>query len=218
MNGYETAPSDRKMPEYYVWRSMIQRCFNRNNRAYHSYGGRGIGVGRRWRSFEKFIADVGARPSRSHSLGRIDNGKGYKPGNVEWQTRLEQTNNTRRNRLITLHGATKTVAEWARLNGIAYGTFLQRVRRDLPLDKLFLRLLRSRTNTKKDAKEAIPSANKIHPKRHAVDDAEAVNGLTKSCRGVENIWIPSTRSRSALIGRNDGVCVKDGYEGPGPHD
>ena len=47
-------------------------------------------------SFETFLRDVGMRPSDAHSLDRIDNDRGYEPGNVRWATRAEQSRNTRR--------------------------------------------------------------------------------------------------------------------------
>lgn len=86
----------RGMREYNAWQAMIQRCRNANHQAFKNYGGRGILVCDRWqRSFENFIADVGPRPSASHSLDRIDNERGYEPSNCRWATKSEQSKNTR---------------------------------------------------------------------------------------------------------------------------
>jgi hypothetical protein len=88
------------VPEYGPWRWLKQRCLNKQNKAYHNYGGRGIKVCARWRkSFLAFRADVGCRPSRHHSLERIDNDGNYEPGNVRWATVKEQARNTRRTKL-----------------------------------------------------------------------------------------------------------------------
>lgn len=38
---------------------------------------------------------MGFKPSPEHSIDRIDNDRGYEPGNVRWATRLEQGNNKR---------------------------------------------------------------------------------------------------------------------------
>lgn len=86
--------------EYDCWVAMRQRCSNPRNPMWHNYGGRGIQVCARWiNSFENFLADVGHRPGRGYSLDRIDNDRGYEPGNVRWATAKEQGRNTRRVKL-----------------------------------------------------------------------------------------------------------------------
>ena len=85
-----------KAPEYRIWRAMIDRCHYPSNQAYSRYGGRGILVCEEWRhSFENFIEYMGLRPSDEHSIDRIDNDKGYEPGNCRWATALEQARNKR---------------------------------------------------------------------------------------------------------------------------
>lgn len=97
---------------------MIRRCTDPRRADFQHYGARGITVCERWlRSFEHFIADMGQRPSPKHSLGRIDNSRGYEPVNVRWETHTQQLRNFSRNRMITANGETKTLAEWAELLG-----------------------------------------------------------------------------------------------------
>lgn len=103
-----------KWPEYRVWKIMIQRCENPNLEKYQIYGKRGIRVCARWRkSFVNFILDVGRRPSGNHSIDRINNDKGYQPGNVRWATRTVQARNCRKARRITFGGETRCIIEWA---------------------------------------------------------------------------------------------------------
>jgi hypothetical protein len=85
----------RYCPEYNTWAGMHSRCENPKEAGYKNYGGRGITVCERWRSFENFYADVGDRPSPKHSIDRINNDGNYEPGNVRWATRTEQNRNRR---------------------------------------------------------------------------------------------------------------------------
>jgi hypothetical protein len=47
---------------YRSWAAMLRRCYNPNSQKYAYYGGRGVEVCDRWKSFENFLADMGGRP------------------------------------------------------------------------------------------------------------------------------------------------------------
>lgn len=83
--------------EYNTWKRIKDRCHNPNNINYRNYGGRGIAVAPEWlNSFEAFLAHIGTCPDPSLSIDRIDNDKGYEPGNVRWASAEVQANNRRK--------------------------------------------------------------------------------------------------------------------------
>ena len=92
-HGHNT--KNKRTPEYNIWAMMIQRCENPKNKNYPDYGGRGVTVCERWKTFENFLADMGERPSPNHSLERVDNNKGYSPENCIWADKTIQARNQR---------------------------------------------------------------------------------------------------------------------------
>lgn len=131
-----------KSPEYSVWNSMKDRCYNVNNIEFDSYGGRGVGVCDRWRhSFENFYNDMGDKP-KGKSLDRINSNGDYSPDNCKWSSYIEQNNNKRNNILVSNNGVTLTLGQWAREMGINYGTLKWRYYQGLRGDKLLVPLRR----------------------------------------------------------------------------
>lgn len=115
-------------PTNISWRSMIQRCTNKNSTAYPMYGGRGISVCERWLSFENFHADMGLRPPGT-TLDRIDNNAGYSPENCRWATLSEQARNKRESKKIEVEGKLLSIADASEQYGIPYSVLQSRLRR-----------------------------------------------------------------------------------------
>lgn len=101
------------IPEYHIWVSMNQRCYNVNSQVYEHYGKRGIEVCEGWQSsFEKFFRDMGERPSDKHTIDRINNDGDYEPNNCRWALQVQQINNQQR--VIDARGYTfdKRTGKW----------------------------------------------------------------------------------------------------------
>jgi len=86
-----------------TWRGIKRRTTNDKCKSYPRYGGRGIKMFPTWlesfKLFKKYIlANLGDRPE-GHSLDRIDNDKGYEPGNLRWATAEIQKQNNSQTRL-----------------------------------------------------------------------------------------------------------------------
>lgn len=95
--------------EFRAWHSMRNRCYNTKDTSYGNYGQRGITVCKRWnKSFKLFLQALGPKPSRWHSLDRI--------------------NNRRTNRHLVFAGERLTIAEWARRINVNYATVHSRLR------------------------------------------------------------------------------------------
>lgn len=117
-----------KSAEFRSWTHAKARCANPEDKSYPQYGGRGISMCARWlESFQNFFADMGPKPSKLHSLDRINNNGNYEPGNCRWATRTTQNRNTRKNTFITHDGETLTIAEWSKKTGIPNSTIINRM-------------------------------------------------------------------------------------------
>lgn len=101
----ERYAGDTKLPEYGVYRQMLDRCYLKTAPNFKWYGGDGVTVCDQWRfgvdgrtGFQCFIADMGRRPE-GLTLDRIDPRKSYGPDNCRWATWAEQAKNRRADHL-----------------------------------------------------------------------------------------------------------------------
>lgn len=125
--------------EYRAWISMWSRCTNTKDKAYESYGGRGIRVCARWKSFEKFFADVGLKPTRLHRFDRHENDGNYTPKNCGWVTVEESNSNTRATLRVVYRGRPMSLRAAALAVGVNYQTARYRYRRGLPITTVLSR-------------------------------------------------------------------------------
>ena len=111
-------------PEYKSWCGIKERCLNANNPKWKDYGGRGIKVCQSWHRFENFIEDMGKKPSKKHSVDRIDNDGNYEPDNCRWATQLQQARNKRD--VKTYRGL--NMSQWAKRLGLNPATIRSRIK------------------------------------------------------------------------------------------
>lgn len=128
-----TYPSSSQ--EYRAWSSMRQRCRNPNCQAYKNYGARGITVAAEWDTFGRFMADMGAKPTPSHCLDRIDNDGGYSRANCRWTTVSQNNRNRRFRHMIEVNGETLNLCEWANRSGLSASLILTRLKAGWPPDE-----------------------------------------------------------------------------------
>lgn len=111
---------------YARWKTMRQRCNNRNATNYQHYGAKGITVCERWNNFALFLADMGeCEPGMT--LDRIDNTKGYEPGNCRWATMVSQNRNRSHCVPLTHNGRTMILRDWATELDISPNAIAQRL-------------------------------------------------------------------------------------------
>lgn len=127
---------------YRKWSSMRQRCENPKHLAYAFYGGRGVRVAERWKSFDAFYEDMGSCPAGS-VLALAEGKNEYAHGNCRWVTREESARNRRQGGKDNRDP--ESLAEKARAAGLPYGIVYQRVKRlHWPLDQALSRPLGER--------------------------------------------------------------------------
>lgn len=111
---------------YARWNGMVQRCTNPNWINYHNYGGKGVTVCERWRTFANFRDDMDTTFEKGMWLERVKNELGYSPENCRWSTPKQQQNHRTNNTLITHKGETLTVSSWAERLGVKRGVIALR--------------------------------------------------------------------------------------------
>lgn len=117
---------------YARWKSMQQRCNSPSHRS--GYRQKGISVCERWSNFALFLSDMGECPP-GLTLDRLDNAKGYEPGNCRWATRAIQNRNRSCVVMLTHDGRTQSVSEWATELGMRQANLTERLRLGWSVDR-----------------------------------------------------------------------------------
>jgi len=127
MKTYDTIYPSRH-PLFDTWRKIKLRCLNPSDKQYKNYGARGIKICDEWlNNFWNFASYVGKKPSKNHTLDRIDNNGNYQPGNVRWATVKEQNNNKRTCVFYEYNGERLNIKQWAKKLKIDDSTLYARI-------------------------------------------------------------------------------------------
>lgn len=119
---------------YKTWIMMRTRCYNNDHKSFQYYGMRGITVKNQWVDdfipFRDYILTyLGARPTKSHTLDRINNDGNYEPGNLKWSIAKEQANNRINNVVLEYDGQKNTIAQWAEIKRMTDAALRSRLKK-----------------------------------------------------------------------------------------
>ncbi len=114
-------------PVYSKWMAMKRRCYNKNERTYPNYGGRGITVCGDWLEFAGFYKDMGPSYKSGLSLDRINNDEGYSKDNCRWITMAEQAKNKRNVKLYKYKGRIVSLGQLEKELGFGHSFLMHRV-------------------------------------------------------------------------------------------
>ena len=125
-----------------IYYAMLWRISPYNKSCKKNYFDRGIGVCKEWQSggngLENFINDMGERPSKSHSLDRIDNDLGYSKENCRWATVKEQNRNTRVTRMVVHNGKEICLKDFCEENGYDFNLIYRRILRGMTFEEALI--------------------------------------------------------------------------------
>lgn len=148
-NSIKHGRSRKKDPTYKAWVHIRYRCNNKNSSGYKYYGAKGIKLCDRWESFENFLADMGDRPSRQHSIDRIDPRGDYTPSNCRWLLKNRQNNNRSCVHVVEYKGVEyEGFEDLAKVCGIHENTLYKRYKAGWPIEKIVETPLRKMRNNR----------------------------------------------------------------------
>lgn len=135
----------RNCDEYRIWAAIKQRCLNVNSSSYKNYGGRGVRVCDEWiNSFDIFFKDMGERPSKYHSIDRIDVMGDYCHSNCRWATDAEQARNRRTTKIISTPKGDMCIKDAAIEFGISPNTLNHRINKGSAIEEALKKPSRTR--------------------------------------------------------------------------
>lgn len=104
----------------YIFRGIVRRCYNKNDKSYKWYGAKGVKIYQQWlddpKSFETWAINNGYDDNLT--IDRIESDKDYCPENCRWLSFEENTRRAGKVNWITINNLTLTGTQWAKKIGI----------------------------------------------------------------------------------------------------
>lgn len=98
-----------------IFDGMRARCYDKTNKSYQTYGGKGIRICEEWlknpRAFETWAINNGYK--NNLTIDRINSDKDYCPENCRWVTFADNAKYKSTTHLIEVDGVTHTGRDWA---------------------------------------------------------------------------------------------------------
>lgn len=125
-----TTGNPSKHPLYQTWDGIKKRCYHKKATGYKNYGGRGIKMCDSWKqSFWNFASDMGEKPSKNHTIERLDNNRDYSKENCIWASSKQQAENRRNNIYIDYSGEKYTLYKICALLNLKPSTVYWRLKK-----------------------------------------------------------------------------------------
>lgn len=136
---------------YSVWNNMRRRCYEKTNKRYHRYGGRGIKVCEEWKNdftaFRQWMLSQGYDETKTYgqqTLDRINNDGDYSPENCRLATIQEQNLNRSTRHLLEYNGEIMSITEWNTKMGYPDGCIDNRIRKGWDIERAITEKPRSK--------------------------------------------------------------------------
>lgn len=132
-----TTHGKTKSKLYKVFDAIKQRCYNKHNKQYKHYGGRGIAVCDEWKNDFMTFYDwaVSNGYKEGLTIDRIDVNGNYEPSNCRLATQKQQQRNKRNNIIIVVNGKKHCLMEWCELLNLSYTAVRKRIGRGWAIEK-----------------------------------------------------------------------------------
>lgn len=136
-----------------IFKGVLDRCYNPNDKNFKTYGGKGIKVCQEWienpKLFELWSLENGYKDNLT--IDRIDSNKDYCPENCQWITLSDNAKYKSTTRIIEVDGIEHTGREWP--NFLILGTnTINKMLREYPEEQVkefIRRRLKDKTKTRR---------------------------------------------------------------------